>query len=164
MNRKSILGYTMTELMIVLAITSILLGATIPLGSFWINNSRITFVSGELSHALGKAIGSALRNEGGRTVDEPAAAVCISSANDLTVLEATLTDTPSCSTSVGNEVWRTQLSDRVEITNLSNAVSCMCFTSRALLTTNDQCGVCLSSTQSSVDLSIGDKNETLFIH
>ena len=164
MNRSSLLGYTLTELIIVLAITSILLGATIPLGSFWINNSRITFVSGELSHALGKAIGGALRNEGGSTADEPAAAVCISSDNVLTVLEATATETPSCSTPEGNEVWRTQLSDRVEITSQSNAVSCVCFTSRALLTTNSQCGVCLAATESSVDLSIGDKNETLFIH
>lgn len=164
MNRFSSLGYTLTELMIVLAIMSILLGATIPLGSFWINNSKITFVSGELSHALGKALGSALRNEGGRETDEPAAAVCISSTNMLTVLEATEDDLPSCSASSGNEIWRTQLSDRVEIKNLDNAVSCVCFTSRALLTTENTCGVCLADSQNSLDLSIGDKNETLFVH
>ncbi len=159
--QQSCSGFTLVEMMIVILIVGVLAGISTPLGVHWINNAKISFVSGELSHGIGKAMGSALRNPASAGTDQPASALCISNTSLLQVVERTSTTAPACSPVSGKIIWEASLDDKVSITSNSTAVSCMCFTPRTLLTTTN-CSSCL--TENRVNVSIGDKNESLFIH
>lgn len=153
-------GFSIIELVTVLAISSILLVATVPMGSFWLDSARISTTDGEMSHGIGKAIAIALRNEQALDNAEPAAALCLSDTNQLTVLQATATDTPNCDTAKGTSVWTSAIPDDINITDGGNDVECFCFTPYGL-PTNNSCSSCTVAT--TVDMEIGNRLEVLHV-
>lgn len=154
-------GYTLIEMMTVLAVMTILITATIPLGAFWVQSAKLSTVAGELTHSIGKAVGTALRNRYAINSDGAITTLCITGTDGITVREGTIDTAPSCSANTGTVIWTASRPDDVEITSVGDRVTCLCFDTSGLLTTN-QCVGCL--TRSSLDLSIGDKRETIFVY
>ncbi len=151
-------GFSLIELLVVLAITGILLGSTIPLGSTWVKSANLSTTDGELSHAIGVTIATALRNEQAVGSTEPAAALCISDTNQLSVLKADTSGLPNCNGGTGIEIWSSSVPSNTAITANGSDISCLCFTQYGQLTQNN-CPSCTMET--SLDLSIGSKKRVL---
>lgn len=154
-------GFTLPELLIVIAMVGILIGITLPLGRHWIIGANISSVEGELSIAVGKAKSAAIRNQFSVVENEPVTAICLSVDQILTVLESTVDTLPSCSDGTGNEVWRSNLSDNVQLSINNTSLQCMCFSSMGTLTDNN-CAAC--QTDGRLTLTAGSKSETIFIN
>lgn len=153
-------GFSLVEMMTVLAVSSILLASAVPLGSFWIVSANLSSTHGEMSHGLGKAIATALRNEHALDNDQPAAALCLSDSSELSVLQANSSETPNCSAGTGTSIWTSSIPDAVDVTENGNAVSCMCFNPYGLLTSN-ACSGC--TTQTVITVISGDREEVLHV-
>lgn len=158
--RKSNAGFTLIEALIVIAVSSILIAITLPLASFWLERADLSAAKGEMSHGFGKAISAALRNEQALSSAEPAAAMCISADNQLSVLQATSSALPNCAAGTGESIWSASLPDSITISNNGNDVSCLCFNPTGLLT-NNSCASC--NVESIVDLGIGSQLEFLHV-
>lgn len=154
-------GFTLVELLIVVAILAFLTLAAAPLSGAWVQDADLLKVEGEFTQAIGRAKASALRNQRAALASEPVTAICVSNTKVLTVLEGTQATAPNCGTPAGTQLWTAQLDSDVSVTSSGNAVSCMCFDNRGLLTTSS-CAGCL--TQSTFTLSAGSKNETVYIY
>ena len=154
-------GFTFVELMIVVVIVGILAGVTVPLGALWISQARISGVEGEIAVAVGKAKGSAIRNQFGVVANNPVTTICIDQDGLLTVLESTAANLPSCDTATGNEVWRAELSSKVELSVAGNALACLCFNSIGVLT-DTGCASCELNNR--LTLTSGSRSETVFLN
>ncbi|HIY70380.1 MAG TPA: prepilin-type N-terminal cleavage/methylation domain-containing protein [Candidatus Luteimonas excrementigallinarum] len=75
-------GFTLVELMITLAIASLLLLASMPFGMQWTDNNRQLQARGVLWEATGEARARAMRNPDGRAASLPVAAVYWTSPGD----------------------------------------------------------------------------------
>jgi len=162
---KSQSGFTLIEAMIVVAVSGILLAITLPLSAFWLERADMSAAKGELSQGFGKAIALALRNEHALSSDQVASAMCISSDNELTILQPTnSTELPSCATGTGTAtgtlVWTSSLPDDIEIKVNGNDVSCMCFRSTGFPTTAG-CGGCTNT--ATVQVSVGSEEDTVHV-
>lgn len=153
-------GYSLIELLIVLAISAILLGSTVPLGSHWIRSASLSAADGEISHGIGIAIATAFRNEQALDGKEPAATLCISDTNQLSVLEANASELPNCTAGTGTSVWSSSVPDRAAVTNDGNAISCLCFNPYGLLTSNN-CPDC--TTDTTLELSVDSTTRVLYV-
>jgi Tfp pilus assembly protein FimT len=150
----------MIEILITMAVSAILLSISLPLGSFWIESTSLSSTKGELSHGIGKAIATSLRNEQAVDRDEPAAVLCLSDSNQLTVLQASASELPNCTLGTGTSVWTSSIPDKVTASKNGVDVSCLCFNVYGLLTTNN-CSGC--TTETVLDINIGDRHATLHV-
>lgn len=158
--RKQSRGISMIEMLVTIAISAILLGISIPLGSFWIESASLSSTKGEISHGIGKAIATSLRNEQAIDRNEPAAALCLSNTNQLTVLQASASELPNCALGTGTSVWTSSIPERVMIKENGTNINCLCFNIYGLLTTTN-CPGC--ATEPVLDISIGDRQATLHV-
>ena len=154
-------AFTLVELMVVIAIMSILTVISIPAGYYWVGNSRIANVTGNLTEAVGRAKNAALRNEHGVSGPDPVAIICISDTSELSILEGTATAVPVCENNIGLQTWTAELDAKVTISNSGSDVTCICFNNLGLLTTT-LCAVCL--TQPTINLATNNLDETIFIY
>lgn len=160
MNIRHSKGFTLIELMTVLAVTAILIASTVPLGAYWIEQANIAKGTGELTQSFGKAIGASLRNQHALDAGAAVAAICISETNQVTVLESNTTTTLNCANGTGDSTWTTTLPENLSITSGINDVSCMCFNASSFLTnTATNCSSC--ATGSSVTLTTRGRSEVL---
>ncbi len=153
-------GFSLIELMMILAIMALLATAAAPLTGGWVKDADLTKVRGSLTQAVGRAKAASLRNFRGAQSNAPVAAICIAN-NTVTVREGTSANAPSCSSNTGTVVWQDPLDSDVTITSGGSAVSCLCFDNRGLLT-NNACTGC--STTGSLTLTAGSHNDTLTIY
>ncbi len=157
-------GFSLTELLVVVAVSGILLGSTVPLGSHWIKSARLSSVDGEMSHAIGIAIATSIRNEQALDSTEPAAALCLSDTNQLLVLEANASVMPNCTagtgTGTGTLVWSASMPNDVKISVNGSDIRCLCFTPYAQLTTTNCLGC---STATELDLSVDNVQRVLYV-
>jgi len=154
-------GYSLVELMVVVAMVGILAGATLPLGSLWVNGAKLAKVEGALTQAVGKAKSAAIRNSHNTVAGQPVAMVCLTNT-ELSVRQSSNSAGPSCGvTPTGFETWRAELLSEVSISSGDDAVSCICFNSYGMLNTAGACSGCLSDNP--VNLEVGSKNESLYI-
>ncbi len=153
-------GFSLIELLIVLTVSAILLGSTIPLGSHWIKSASLSSTDGEMSHGIGIAIATALRNEQALDSTEPAAALCLSDTHKLSVLEATASELPNCTAGTGTSVWSSSLPGRATVTSNGDAINCLCFNPYGLLTTNS-CSSC--TTETALDIDIDTSHRVLHV-
>lgn len=154
-------GFTLVEALIVVAIMGILLAATVPAGKYWVENSKMASVEGNLDHAIGRAKSAALRNQHLAVGQAPVVALCLSDERTLSVLERTLTNTPDCENNVGTTLWSASIDNGVSVTSNGSDVSCVCLNNLGMVTTNS-CGTCVS--QPTISLAINDLNETVFLY
>lgn len=153
-------GFTLIEMVTVLAVSTILLATTIPLGGFWIESAKLSSTKGEMSHGIGKAIATALRNEQALDSASPASALCLSPTNQLSVLQANSSELPNCAASTGTTVWTSSIPENIEVTDNINVLQCLCFNPSGLLT-NNSCAAC--TLEPILEMSIGDHAEVLHV-
>lgn len=155
-------GYTLIEVLIVIAILAFVVLLAAPLSGTWVSDANIQETQGQLQEAVGKAKSIALRNQMMALGGAPVAAICISNAMALTVRKGTAGVPPSCVAPLaGEQVWQTQISTKVSIKQSSTVVSCICFDNKGLVTTNDTCSTCANST--ALDLIIGNQPAESFM-
>jgi type IV pilus assembly protein PilA len=140
-------GFTLIEVMIVLAIFSLIVIVAAPLSGSWVREANMTESEGQLTQAVGRAKAAALRNKMGATGNAPASAVCLSNTKLLTVREGTSAGVaPHCTTPTGDQLWQAQVNASITVQANSAALSCMCFTNKGTLTNDGNCATCSTST------------------
>lgn len=153
-------GYTLIEVLIVIAILASVILLTAPFSGSWIADANIQESEGQLKEAIGKAKSLALRNQMMARGDSPVAAICISNTQLLTVRKGEEGTPPSCTTPAGEQVWETQLSPRVTIKSDADALSCLCFNNKGMVTQNSSCAGCAGHTE--LDLKVGSGDTQTF--
>ena len=153
-------GFSLIELMIVIAILAFLVLAAAPLSGAWVQDADLHEVEGSLTQAVGRAKAAALRNYAAAENNQPVTAICIAN-NTVSVRERTASAAPDCATPAGTLLWQDAIDEDVSIKANTVAVSCMCFNNRGFLT-SDSCAGC--NTLSTLTLTAGSKNVSVTIH
>lgn len=156
-------GYTVIEVMIVIAILATLALSVSPLTGSWIQSSDLTETEAQLTQGIARAKSASIRNLRAASNGAPVAALCISGTKMMTILEGTSSDAPNCATPTGTQLWQSQLDTDVNIVNKdsSSAVSCLCFDNRGVITTSG-CSSCAAT--ANFTLSTGYKSEDVSIY
>lgn len=151
-------GFTLIELMVVVALVGILAIMAGPLTSSWVDNAKLDHVVHLLSDGYGRAEAAALRNRQGIINGGAAAVLCLSSAG-LALYEAVDENTSaSCS---GSAIWSASLPSDVQISAGSTALSCLAFNNQGLLATPSGSS-CQNS--ASVVVSVGTNSVQADLH
>jgi len=157
-------GFTLIEVLIVIAILGLLILVAAPLSGGWVRSANVLETEAQLTQAFGKAKAAALRNNRAATGDSPASAVCLTN-NVLTVREGTSTAAPSCgATPTGTQLWQIQVSEHVTV-KLGSATganfSCLCLNNKGQPTTN-ACTGCATSINFHLSAGSETQNVALF--
>jgi prepilin-type N-terminal cleavage/methylation domain-containing protein len=156
-------GFTLIEVMIVVAIIALVVLVTAPLSGHWVTDANRLEAEGQLNQAVGRAKASALRNYMGATGNTAVTAICLSNDNVLTVLEGTPGTpavSPDCTTGTGTQLWRGKLHANITVQADAADFSCMCFDNRA--TPTSSCNTCSTSTKFS--LTAGGETEPVAVY
>jgi type IV pilus assembly protein PilA len=144
-------GFTLIEILIVIAIIGIIILSAAPLSGSWVRDADLLTTESQLNDALGRAKAASLRNRRGATGESPAAVVCLSNTNLLTVMEGTAAAAPSC-TPTGTQIWRAQMKTQMTVKVGTAAFSCLCFNNKGSITTNTPCSnTCATSGSFKID-------------
>ncbi|MCY1391367.1 hypothetical protein D9M71_62060 [compost metagenome] len=131
-------GVSLIELMIVVALVGILVGIAAPFTAHWADSAQLREAEGALNQGIGRAKASALRNRYGMIDVQPAALLCLSQDNLLSLHEAASPSQPAnCSTT---RTWSAQLPIRVAVGNDASDFHCLALDSRALPIDTGNCG------------------------
>lgn len=125
-------GFTLLELMIVVAIIATLLLATSSLTSAWVDGTQVNNASSALQNAVNQARVAALRNANNKEQGLPVASVCIETGKIDVVLVANNT-TYVCHSAFSELIRTTKIGAGVSIEQSNVAVSCLTFNSNGLL-------------------------------
>ena len=123
MNRAS--GFSLIEMMVVIAIVAILAVAGVALTSSWVKQAEITKTVTSLASAINLAKSTSIRNENGFTDNSTAAQICLNQ-NILSVYKpASSTTAASCSSTA---IYSFQIPSNVQIKDVSNTtLNCIAF-------------------------------------
>jgi|SRR5690606_565123 len=139
-------GFTLIEILIVIAIFALIILVAAPLTGSWVSDANRLEAEAQLTQAIGRAKAAALRNHRAATGDNPVTAVCLSGNNELTIREGTDAAAPNCDPAAGTELWQVQINKNVTVQNFS----CLCFTNKGLLTNDGACSSCSTTTEFSL--------------
>ncbi|MFO1369884.1 MAG: prepilin-type N-terminal cleavage/methylation domain-containing protein [Marinagarivorans sp.] len=161
---KAAAGFTLVEILIAVALIATLAFAVVPLGTSWTTSAESVNTKGVLSQAISRAKSTALRNGNKISETNAVTAVCLSSGK-VEVREASGTVTSAhCASNGGSATWSNKIGTTLTIKNNSQALSCMCFSSKGLLvTTPSNCTSCATSSTFEFSGS-GIENETIAIY
>jgi|GEM_PF-811935 len=149
-------GFTLIEVMIVIAIVALIALVAAPLSGSWVRDADLLNAESQLTEAVARAKALSLRNSRAATGESPAAVVCRSSTNLLTVMEGSTATAPSC-TPTGTQVWRAQMKTNVSVQVDSKDLSCLCFNNKGAITTATPCTTsCATSTTFSLNANGGE--------
>ena len=136
-------GFTLVEILVVMAIISILSFMSVSFSSSWADSNRVIDGENLLSRAFNFAKAAAIRNPNDIVSDNPAAVVCFQK-NELSVRgpenDATTVDCGSKTI-----VWRNATHSLINIKAENNSFTCACFNNRGRLTTTN-CTTCSNTT------------------
>lgn len=152
-------GFTLIEVLIVIAIFALIILVAAPLSGYWVRDANRLEVEGQLTQATGRAKAAALRNYMAATGESPVTVICLSATNLLTVREGTAGVAPDCDPVTGTQLWQTQLSQNVTVQSGGANFSCLCFNNKGALTSNSTCNVC--STSNELTLTAGGEHTPL---
>lgn len=158
------LGFTIVELLIVLALIATLALATVPLGNTWTSSAESVNTRGVLTQAISRAKSTSMRNGNKITETNAPVAVCLN-PGAVEVREASGTVTSAhCNSGGGNVIWRGRIGTNLTIKVNNQVFSCLCISTKGLpITTPSSCGSCSSSTTFEFSGS-GIDNETIAIY
>jgi|GEM_PF-1611294 len=161
---KAASGFTLVEVLIVVALIATLAMAVVPLGNSWTSSAESVNTKGVLSQAISRAKSTALRNGNKIAENNAVTAVCVSSGK-VEVHEASGTVTSAhCSSGGGSTTWSNKIGTNLTIKNNGTTLSCMCFSTKGLLvTTPSNCSSCASTSTFEFSGS-GIENETIAIY
>lgn len=149
---------TLIEIMIVLALVSVLAFTVVPLSSGWLRESEVTTAVGQFHAAVGRAKSGALRNNMGATANTAAAIVCFSNG-EFKVVEGKPDTPPTCSATA--VAWRASVPSTITIKTASGAaLTLLCFDNKGLPTTSGCSG---ATTANQFIIKAGDHDETVSI-
>lgn len=118
-------GFSMIELMVVLAIGALLMLVAAPLTKTWVDNATVRQTTFRLQEGMSQAKALALRNVGGRTVAEPAAYLV------LTVGQACVfTEAPEGLSCEGKPAWQAPFKAAVQMDGKTSG--CIALNNQAL--------------------------------
>lgn len=140
-------GYTLIEVLIVIAILASLVLVAAPLTGSWLNASHLQESGGQLKEAVSRAKSIALRNAIAATGDTPVSAVCLNATRELSVRQSTIATPLNCPTAVGEKSWQAKVSEKIGIKQNSTVFICVCFDNKALVTTAGTCLACSGDTE-----------------
>jgi prepilin-type N-terminal cleavage/methylation domain-containing protein len=121
-------GFTLIEVLIVIAIFAMIILVGAPLTGAWVTDASRLETEGQLTQAMGRAKAAALRNYMAATGDTPVTAICLADDNILTVLEgAPGTPSPDCNSATGTQLWRAKLHPSIAVKLNSEEFSCVYF-------------------------------------
>ncbi len=166
-------GFSLIELMVVVALLAFLLMLAVPFTNTWSANAKLRDAENQLHQGVGRAKALALRNHAGMTNNQAVAKLCIKNDTSNKTLELKLYHAEKTALGEANKpakcysadqelIWQANPSNKVsiEIEDIkSNRVmdfTCLAFDSRGLqidLTDSDNC-----QKGSEYTLSIGDDN------
>lgn len=164
-------GYTLIEMIIVVAIIAILAAFAAPAASSYIDNSNITKTQGSLRAAIGHAKAAALRNPAGAINDEVSAALCVTlngdnEATSFQVRKATrsnlgVVNEASCGAGTTSPIiWQVELPTDVKLETVEplgttpEVISCFVFNNKAAV---ESAADCYSNSKISVNMKSNDK-------
>jgi prepilin-type N-terminal cleavage/methylation domain-containing protein len=123
MNRAS--GFSLIEMMVVVAILGILAVAGTALTVNWVKQAEITKTVASLANAISLAKSISIRNERGFTDNSAASQICLNSNNILSVYKPTSTASASCTST---SIYSYQIPANVQIKDVSSTpLNCIAF-------------------------------------
>lgn len=154
-------GVTLIELMIAIALVSILALVAVPLTVSWSNQAKLTETAGILDQAFGRAKASALRNPAG-VAGTAASALCF--AGDRVSLRlAEDAGTPADCGAANTPSWSAALPGGITLSpaGTTNPLSCVCLSNKSLLLSGGaDCGGGCADTLT-LTATVGGENDTL---
>lgn len=127
-------GFTLIEVLIVIAIFAMIILVGAPLTGAWVTDANRLETEGQLTQAMGRAKAAALRNYMAATGDTPVTAICLADDNILTVLEGApgtpSPTSPDCNSATGTQLWRAKLHPKIVVQLNSEAFSCVYFNNK----------------------------------
>ena len=145
-------GFSLVELMVVLALLGFLLMLVVPFTSTWSANAKLRDAENLLHQGVGRVKALAQRNNLGIKGSEVAARLCLDNATAK--LEVYPADT--CS---GTTAWSAQLPTAISIKNDGALFSCLAMSNRGLPLSKGNCSI-----KSEYTLSIGGENVQVTLH
>jgi prepilin-type N-terminal cleavage/methylation domain-containing protein len=140
---NSVKGFTLIELMVTLAVMSILLMAGVPLTQGWINSAHQRDAASVIQQGIARAKAMALRNPAGVIgSDKPAALLCRNDSTLVLAQPASNQNAFNCS-QVGSAqiVWSSALPKQVTVESDDKAFQCVALDNRALPFQSSQAGL-----------------------
>ncbi|MNO43262.1 Fimbrial protein precursor [compost metagenome] len=150
-------GFSLIELMIVVALIGILVGLAAPFTSTWTDSAQVREAEGLLNQGIGRAKAIALRNRFGMIDSQASALLCLSQDNLLSLHEAASAGSEASCASP--QTWSAQLPRRVALQNDGADFDCLALDARALPLGKNGC-----STSQSFALSAGKEHVDLKLH
>ncbi|NKF21172.1 pilus assembly FimT family protein [Solimonas marina] len=127
--RRAAAGFTLIELMIVIAIVGLMLVLGAPLTRAWVVSTQLHDAQAQIGQAYARGKAMALRNPGGVSDSLAATIVCLSGTT-LSLYAASDSNTAAaCS---GTATWSTEIADSVSVQAPSGtAFTCVAFDNRS---------------------------------
>lgn len=146
-------GFSLIELMIVLALLGFLLMLAVPFTNTWSANAKLRDAENLLQQGVGRVKALAQRNALGISGSEKVAArLCL----DRATAKLELYPADTCS---GTTAWSAQLPTVVSIKNGGTLFSCLAMSNRGLPVVTGNCNI-----KSEYTLSTGDENVKVTLH
>jgi prepilin-type N-terminal cleavage/methylation domain-containing protein len=157
-------GFTLVEILIVVALIATLAMVAVPMGNSWTSSAESVNTKGVLTQAISRAKSTAMRNGNKISETNAVTSVCVTSGK-VEVREASGTVTSAhCSSNGGSATWSSKIGTGLTIKENNQALTCMCFSTKGLLTTSpSNCSSCAATSTFEFSGS-GIENETIAIY
>ena len=128
-------GFTLIELMITIAVLSIILFMGSSLTRSWIDRSQVNNAINSLKSSLTQAKTAAIRNTDNQAMTQPAVSVCVTD-NEILIIRNKNNDAANCSlTNTNNTLLKkSELAKNISIKQDNSSFNCIAFNSVGMVT------------------------------